>query len=358
MDKNLIEANSLVKEYKVKNTEDGNVFTRLFKGAGKQTVEALKGVTFSVSEGEFVGLVGNNGAGKSTLVKLMTGILYPGGGTLRVLGRDPFLNREQNSRELGVVFGQRSQLKWDLSPMDSFRLLKMIYQIDSARFVQNVALFEELFDMGGFTLPDMLAYILLMRVFQSLYPLSVSDSLGEFIKNGEIAVALLRPVRVELQFLSAAVGGAIYDFCFCGLPSLLMFLLFVPVSPFCFAALPKVIAWLFGSFVFVFLLELTVGTLGYYTNNLWGLGVFKGTVVSFLSGELLPLHFYPARLLSLFGWLPFASMYYVPVLLFLGKSVDGLSTYSAVLWIGNLLLAAIYLPLSKRMIRHITVQGG
>ena len=108
----------------------------------------------------------------------MTGILYPGGGTLRVLGRDPFLNREQNSRELGVVFGQRSQLKWDLSPMDSFRLLKMIYQIDSARFVQNVALFEELFDMGGFTLPDMLAYILLMRVFQSLYPLSVSDSLG------------------------------------------------------------------------------------------------------------------------------------------------------------------------------------
>ena len=150
MDKNLIEANSLVKEYKVKNTEDGNVFTRLFKGAGKQTVEALKGVTFSVSEGEFVGLVGNNGAGKSTLVKLMTGILYPGGGTLRVLGRDPFLNREQNSRELGVVFGQRSQLKWDLSPMDSFRLLKMIYQIDSARFVQNVALFEELFDMGGF----------------------------------------------------------------------------------------------------------------------------------------------------------------------------------------------------------------
>lgn len=150
MYKNLIEANSLVKEYKVKNTEDGNVFTRLFKGAGKQTVEALKGVTFSVSEGEFVGLVGNNGAGKSTLVKLMTGILYPGGGTLRVLGRDPFLNREQNSRELGVVFGQRSQLKWDLSPMDSFRLLKMIYRIDSARFVQNVALFEELFDMGGF----------------------------------------------------------------------------------------------------------------------------------------------------------------------------------------------------------------
>lgn len=67
-------------------------------------------------------------------------------------------------------------------------------------------------------------------------------------------MALLRPVRVELQFLSAAVGGAIYDFCFCGLPSLLMFLLFVPVSPFCFAALPKVIAWLFGSFVFVFLL--------------------------------------------------------------------------------------------------------
>ncbi|MDE7326670.1 MAG: hypothetical protein K2N63_10385 [Lachnospiraceae bacterium] len=77
-----------------------------------------------------------------------------------------------------------------------------------------------------------------------------------------------------------------------------------------------------------------------------------------MSGELLPLHFYPARLLSLFGWLPFASMYYVPVFLFLGKTVDGLFTYSAVLWLGNLLLFIVYLPLSRRMIHHITVLGG
>lgn len=146
----LIEANSLVKEYQVKNTEEGNFFQRILKGVGRHSVRALNGISFSITEGEFVGLIGNNGAGKSTLVKLMTGILYPTSGTLRVFGRDPFAQRNKNNRELGVVFGQRSQLKWDLSAMDSFRLLKTIYQIDAACYKRNLNRFIELFDMEGF----------------------------------------------------------------------------------------------------------------------------------------------------------------------------------------------------------------
>ncbi len=81
MSGNLIEANSLVKEYQVKNTEEGNFFQRILKGVGRHSVRALNGISFSIVEGEFIGLIGNNGAGKSTLVKLMTGILYPTGGT-------------------------------------------------------------------------------------------------------------------------------------------------------------------------------------------------------------------------------------------------------------------------------------
>ncbi len=150
MSGNLIEANSLVKEYQVKNTEEGNFFQRILKGVGRHSVRALNGISFSIAEGEFIGLIGNNGAGKSTLVKLMTGILYPTGGTLRVLGRDPFAQRNKNNWELGVVFGQRSQLKWDLSAMDSFRLLRTIYQIDSSCYRKNLDRFIELFDMGEF----------------------------------------------------------------------------------------------------------------------------------------------------------------------------------------------------------------
>ncbi|MDE7211941.1 MAG: ATP-binding cassette domain-containing protein [Lachnospiraceae bacterium] len=150
MDDKVIYAKNLSKEYKVKNTEEGSFFRRLFCGAGKHSVQALKEVSFSISEGEFVGLIGNNGAGKSTLVKLMTGILYPTGGELRIFGRDPFKERNKNNQEIGVVFGQRSQLKWDLSPLDSFRLLKVIYQIDSSVFEHNIKLFKELFDMEAF----------------------------------------------------------------------------------------------------------------------------------------------------------------------------------------------------------------
>ncbi|MDE7299447.1 MAG: ABC-2 family transporter protein [Lachnospiraceae bacterium] len=212
--------------------------------------------------------------------------------------------------------------------------------------------------LNGFALPDMLAYVFLLRVFRNLYPHGVSGSYGNLIRSGGIATALLRPMRIELQLLSEAAGSAIYDFCFCGLPSLLLFRVFVPASPLSATALPAVFFWFFGSCTFVFLLELTIGTFAYYTQNLWGLGVFKGTMISFLSGELLPIHFYPARPLALFEWLPFASMYYVPILLFLGKTVEDIGLYSAVLWGSNLLLLLIYSLLAKRMIRHITVQGG
>lgn len=212
--------------------------------------------------------------------------------------------------------------------------------------------------INGFTLPDMLSYIFLSRILRNLYPYGLSQSYGNLIKNGQIATLLLRPVRIEMQLLSATAGNAIYDFCFCGFPSLILFRLFVPDAPLVFAAFPQVIFWLFGSCVFVSLLELTIGTLSYYLQNLWGLGVFKTTMITFLSGELLPIQFYSARLLTLFEWLPFASIYYIPVVLFLGKTVENQGMYLEVLWGSNLFLLVVYIVLARKMIRHITVQGG
>jgi ABC-2 type transport system permease protein len=211
--------------------------------------------------------------------------------------------------------------------------------------------------INDFTLPDMLAYVFLLRVLRNLYPYEVSQSYGNLIRTGSIATMLLRPVRIELQLLSAAAGNAIYDFCFCGLPSLMLSCFFVK-EPLNFAAFPIVLFWIFSSCAFIFLLELIIGTLSFYTQNLWGLGIFKGTMISFFSGELLPIHFYPARILALFQWLPFASMYYIPVALFLEKTVEKLGIYFVILWGSNLFLLLIYALLARRMIHHIAVQGG
>lgn len=99
-----------------------------------RTVEALSGVSFALERGELLGFVGPNGAGKSTTIKILAGILRPDGGSVRVDGRDPFADRERHVAGIGVVFGQRSQLWWDLPVEDGFDLLRDIYRVDPVRF--------------------------------------------------------------------------------------------------------------------------------------------------------------------------------------------------------------------------------
>ena len=95
---------------------------------------AVDGISFSVQPGEIVGYIGVNGAGKSTSIKMMTGILAPSSGSVRVLGRDPHRQRVANARDIGVVFGQRSQLWWDLALRDSLWLIARIYEIEPRRY--------------------------------------------------------------------------------------------------------------------------------------------------------------------------------------------------------------------------------
>jgi ABC-2 type transport system ATP-binding protein len=113
-------------------------------------VEAVRDVSFDIAAGEAVGYLGPNGAGKSTMIKMMTGILVPSDGTLSVLGRTPHQHRMVNARDIGVVFGQRSQLWWDLPVRDSFDLHRRIYDIPAARYADNLAQFCELLDLTPF----------------------------------------------------------------------------------------------------------------------------------------------------------------------------------------------------------------
>ena len=111
-------------------------------------VRAVDGISFDVARGEMVGYIGPNGAGKSTTIKMLTGILVPTSGTLSVAGVDPSRDRVNLTRRIGVVFGQRTTLWWDLPLRDSFDLLRRIYKVEPSRFRRNLDEFCELLDLG------------------------------------------------------------------------------------------------------------------------------------------------------------------------------------------------------------------
>jgi ABC-2 type transport system ATP-binding protein len=111
-------------------------------------VHAVAGISFEVPEGAIVGYIGPNGAGKSTTVKMLTGILTPTSGQIRVAGVDPQRKRIELTRRIGVVFGQRTQLWWDLPLRDSFELLRHVYRVPAPRHRENVDAFVDLLDLG------------------------------------------------------------------------------------------------------------------------------------------------------------------------------------------------------------------
>ena len=114
-------------------------------------VEALKDVSFTVNRGEIIGYIGPNGAGKSTTIKIMSGILVPTSGTCTILGRTPWDNRIEHVKNIGVVFGQRSQLMWDIPVIDSFELMRDIYRVPEQQFKKNLDELVEVFNLSEFT---------------------------------------------------------------------------------------------------------------------------------------------------------------------------------------------------------------
>jgi len=147
----IIEARVLTKEFRQHRRFPG------FFGAVRTLLtreyvlrRAVKEVSFTIDQGEAVGYVGPNGAGKSTTVKMLTGILVPTSGEAKVMGRLPHRSRRENARRIGVVFGQRSQLWWDLPVIDSFDLHRYVYNIPADRYRSNLAECEELLRMRDF----------------------------------------------------------------------------------------------------------------------------------------------------------------------------------------------------------------
>lgn len=138
----LIDVHDLGRSFDVRRRVEGR------RRRSRESVVAVHDLTFSVGAGEMVGYIGPNGAGKSTTIKMLTGILVPSAGRVRVAGMDPSRDRVELARRIGVVFGQRSTLWWDLPLRDSYDLLQKMYRIEPARYRENLARFVDLLDLG------------------------------------------------------------------------------------------------------------------------------------------------------------------------------------------------------------------
>lgn len=141
----MITTNNLSKKYKKIQSKG------LFK---KEYIESLavNNVSLSINKNEHVGLVGLNGSGKSTLIKMILGILSPSEGSVNTFGLNPIKYRQKNAMNIGIVFGQRSQLRWDLPPIDTLKLNKEIYQIPNNIFKKRLTKLTKLLDAESFLL--------------------------------------------------------------------------------------------------------------------------------------------------------------------------------------------------------------
>lgn len=147
----LIRFDNVVKEFRTPKRQPRligavrTLFTRQYN-----IKQAVAGISFALDEGELVGYLGENGAGKSTTIKLLTGILVPTSGEVEVAGLVPWKAREQNALNIGVVFGQRSQLWWDLPLIESFKLVAKMYRIERDRYERNLSRFRDILGLDEF----------------------------------------------------------------------------------------------------------------------------------------------------------------------------------------------------------------
>ncbi len=146
-----VQVENLNKDFKIAKLNSGflNSVKSLFHRE-HITKSAVKNLSFNIERGEMVGFIGPNGAGKSTTIKMLTGVLTPTSGNIEVAGIVPYKNRKENAKKIGVVFGQRSQLYWDLPVEDTFEVYQKLYNIDKKMYDENKKYFTDILQMSEF----------------------------------------------------------------------------------------------------------------------------------------------------------------------------------------------------------------
>lgn len=147
-DEKIIEVEKLNKTFRVQKRREGmSAALRALFSRAYTEVQAVRDITFTIKRGEMVGYIGPNGSGKSTTIKVLTGILVPTSGSVRVLGYTPWKQRVEYTRNIGVVFGQRTQLWWDLPVQESLSLMRSIYQIPERTYEKNLKEFTKILEL-------------------------------------------------------------------------------------------------------------------------------------------------------------------------------------------------------------------
>lgn len=147
----MITVRELTKIYRIVKPPEGRFGTlRSLMRPQYEERRAVDHIDFSISDREIVGYIGQNGAGKSTTIKMLSGILVPTSGSVEVNGLTPHRDRNAHLRGIGVVFGQKTSMWWDVPVIDSLRVLKEMYRVDDRRFKRNLAMFADLLDLGPF----------------------------------------------------------------------------------------------------------------------------------------------------------------------------------------------------------------
>jgi ABC-2 type transport system ATP-binding protein len=194
----LIHVEEISKIYKIAKRQPGMV------GAVKSifkreyiNMPAVRDVSFSIAPGEMVGYIGPNGAGKSTTIKMLTGILLPSSGEIMVNGLVPYKERQKNARQIGVVFGQRTQLWWDLPTLDSFELLKQVYQIPDKRFKQNMEIFKDILGLDDFLLTPVRQLSLGQRMRADIAASLLHDPLILFLDEPTIGLDVVAKDKIR-----------------------------------------------------------------------------------------------------------------------------------------------------------------
>lgn len=204
MSEPIISAKDLVKTFRIKRHHAGTLgaLRGLVDRDAGELFTAVDGISFGIRRGEMVGYIGPNGAGKSTTIKMLTGILVPTSGHANVAGLVPWESRKQLARRIGVVFGQRTQLWWDLALIDSLELLRHMYQVPERRFRENLGQARELLALDDFLRTPVRQLSLGQRMRGDLAAALLHDPEILYLDEPTIGLDIVAKARIR-EFLAA-----------------------------------------------------------------------------------------------------------------------------------------------------------
>jgi ABC-2 type transport system permease protein len=218
-------------------------------------------------------------------------------------------------------------------------------------------------DLNGFTINNMLIYVFISTIVTRLISSNVDGVIAEEIRNGSIAMNLIKPINYFVRLLFESFGGVLYQFFFIVLP------IWIGMEIFKFNILHEnvtgistiilfLVSIVFG-FAINFLINFAFGLMSFFVLNLWGFRQLKAVIITFLSGAVIPIAFFPEGIQKIINFLPFSSLVYSPTLIYLGK-IQGFSLVEALLiqcfW--TVLLAVLIYNLWKRAVTRLTISGG